>query len=541
MIRTTSALFIPRNLTRLISLLAFIFTPSFPDSLAKALDNIRLYTLLMEGKAMAWWSQNLYELSADMLTLAFGPLADLREYQFATPIKPPPKALATDKKKEEGMKQKPAKAVAGTGIVNDLPATFSAPSREETIVVDDDQDEKDGGGDGGGDDDCRSSSSGSGKDDCSDDQEEHHHHCPEDGDNDQNDEAGGGDGDQRSDIDREEANEERRDPDDDDFHNNDNDSGGDGDVDNPLVHDLENVAMYGGAGPRDLPDGGPDDDPSSTAACCSLPSPVQVPSLTVTQKEKQSRRPDPLRYASMLTECLVKCPTLLSPLEYTVTPSYATITSSLPNSTPCTLVTQCSVDRFPQLKSQIIAWNGAVSVAIYVPSPDHHEILTTVDTFIAHLRSTLTASGRHHIVVSLLFGHDCESKKHLWDLLTGRPEEEPVAPLYPINNLRNLAVGAARSIINSPLLFLVDVDFIPSLGLSSWIEQANSPTCSRPLVCRCDSGEVFVVPAFERDADFEMDSENLIESLVEGWDCGAITPFHVAHFPAGHQPTDFDR
>ena len=291
--------------------------------------------------------------------------------------------------------------------------------------------------------------------------------------------------------------------------------------------------MYGGAGPMDLPDGGPDDDPSSSSTSCSV--------KPYTLSKNPYRPPRAAEYSSLLAASIEKCPTLLLPLEYEMKMSYAVISSSpfprVPSETTCTLITQCSIDRFPQLKSQILAWSSAVSVAIYVPSREHLHVLSAVDAFIAELRVCLAeASSSYHVVISVLFGHECDSKKHLWDLAT--PDDRVASPLYPVNNLRNLAVGAATCSINSALLFLVDVDFIPSEGLCRWLEHSKT---SSSLVSRCDGGEIFVVPAFERDADYEMNSKNMTQSLLEGLECGAVTPFHVSHFPAGHQPTNFAR
>ena len=138
------------------------------------------------------------------------------------------------------------------------------------------------------------------------------------------------------------------------------------------------------------------------------------------------------------------------------------------------------------------------------------------------------------MVISLLYGHESDSMRGLWDLMN--PDLEPESPLYPINNLRNISVIAAKSTINSPLLFLVDVDFIPSSNLSNWIEE-----CKYWMIPKCESGEVFVVPAFECENNYHIDENNRNESLIEGLECGFITPFHMSHFPAGHQSTNYSR
>lgn len=210
-------------------------------------------------------------------------------------------------------------------------------------------------------------------------------------------------------------------------------------------------------------------------------------------------------------------------------------------STQCTLITQCSVDRLPQLEEQIKSWKSGISVAIYIPSSlkEKEESLQKVNELIIKLKNCFN----YYVVISLLYGHECDSMKQFWDLMN--PNLDPVTPLYPINNLRNLAVIASKSTINSPLLFLVDVDFIPSSNLSTWIDNSNSW-----MISKCDNGEVFVVPAFEREENYSnlnknengnKSENNPNEILLEGLECGFITPFHVSHFPAGHQPTNYSR
>jgi hypothetical protein len=68
-------------------------------------------------------------------------------------------------------------------------------------------------------------------------------------------------------------------------------------------------------------------------------------------------------------------------------------------------------------------------------------------------------------------------------------------PLYPINNLRNLAVIGSGGPDGStfPLYLLLDSDFIPSAHLRSWIHaHADSG-----LIERCRKGDMIVLPALE--------------------------------------------
>jgi glycosyltransferase-like protein LARGE len=109
--------------------------------------------------------------------------------------------------------------------------------------------------------------------------------------------------------------------------------------------------------------------------------------------------------------------------------------------------------------------------------------------------------------------------------------------LYPVNSLRNAALAAARS----DLVFLLDVDFVPSSGLHARL--LGGRQCDLlPKALSGGNGRApvaLVVPAFE-----------VRESVTHAWDqealreaCDASTAkgFHVDHFPQGHRATNFIR
>ena len=64
-----------------------------------------------------------------------------------------------------------------------------------------------------------------------------------------------------------------------------------------------------------------------------------------------------------------------------------------------TLVTQCSVDRLPQLEAQARAWNGPISVAIFVKSPDTD--LPSIANIHARLLETTNAAMEITLVHAL--------------------------------------------------------------------------------------------------------------------------------------------
>jgi hypothetical protein len=269
--------------------------------------------------------------------------------------------------------------------------------------------------------------------------------------------------------------------------------------------------------------------------------------------------------------------------EFDTIPRFAVVTQTQTQTQAscCCVATQCSIDRLPRLEALMRAWGeGAVSAAVYVPTSTPAERaagLATVQAFADRMAADASYAGS--LAVSVLFG--VEHSVWLWD--DGYPGCAGSGPLYPINALRNLAVAAikpaatdadatATAASMSPLLFLLDVDFVPSPTLFSTIAaNADTGACFRE---RCMRGEAFVVPAFENDltprdsteAETETGTVTSAETetvtkavaaeaeavptaasfatkagVAAGVASGRLSPFHVSYFPRGHSPTDYPR
>ena len=128
-------------------------------------------------------------------------------------------------------------------------------------------------------------------------------------------------------------------------------------------------------------------------------------------------------------------------------------------------------------------------------------------------------------------------------------EDLPEAGLYPINALRNLALSHART----ELVFLLDVDFVPSQGLlrdllhedeepfhgGEGATSGDTPKMSMLQRLRT-SRTALVLPAFEVMPKHRLPKQQAsLTSLLTGCSPPGATPFHCAHFAAGHAPTDF--
>ena len=186
-----------------------------------------------------------------------------------------------------------------------------------------------------------------------------------------------------------------------------------------------------------------------------------------------------------------KCVSVPRALEYRTEPGYIAPRCA-PNPVAVSLVTQCSIDRLPRLKAQALAYGfGPISVAIYVPGVsskdgDEGNEQEAALALISQFHSDVSASGAC-VTISLLFAN-------------APAEADEYDNMYPIQNLRNLAVDTAPT----SLVFLVDVDFIPSSDLSILCSGIDTSGGSAPLqVYRdmCNNGSVLVIPAFEMSSD----------------------------------------
>jgi hypothetical protein len=180
---------------------------------------------------------------------------------------------------------------------------------------------------------------------------------------------------------------------------------------------------------------------------------------------------------------------------------------------PLTLVTQCSVDRLPALRDQIASLaGGRMSVALYVPRgvAARSSLETTAEDLLEH-----AARSGVDLTLSVLADVAGSDNK------------------YPINSLRNLALGQVRS----PLVFLVDVDFVVSSGFVPWAKAHHTE-----IVDLCVTHKhALIVPAFEYHSTAAEIVPTSMAGLAGEWAAQRATAFHMASFPEGHGATDYNR
>jgi hypothetical protein len=167
-----------------------------------------------------------------------------------------------------------------------------------------------------------------------------------------------------------------------------------------------------------------------------------------------------------------------------------------------TLVTHLTADRLSVFEKQANHWKGDISVSIYLPQRKEK----ILKKFISKSK---VLKSRQNINYNLVYSE---------------------GELYPINFNRNVALDNAQT----EFVFLVDVDFIPNIGLFEHIEdniKALSMSTSR---------RALVVPAFEskqKDFVFPASKDELLLMMQNNM----ISIFHYESWPKGQEATNYDK
>ena len=333
------------------------------------------------------------------------------------------------------------------------------------------------------------------------------------------------------------------------------DGGGDGGGGDDV--DTSDVALYGSAGPRDLPDGGrgPGDAVDRLKAKakraleergkCAYGTSAPHGAAGVARAARHAAERHHAACAARLcaSERIERqWQQLIDRAEESVLGSLGALThatrpralappraASTSAHAPITLVTQCSLDRIDRLQQQLASWRGPASVALYVDEQMGSAAAAEAEeAALARLRSA-SSEAASQLVVSLLYR--AEEPKAAEEPKTA--EDDGHTPLYPINALRNLALEQATT----ELVLLLDVDFVPSAGLLRDLKRDGA------LLDELRTSRVaLVLPAFEVNPAHKLPAQQAaLSSLLSGCEPPAASPFHCGHFASGHAPTDFAR
>jgi len=187
-----------------------------------------------------------------------------------------------------------------------------------------------------------------------------------------------------------------------------------------------------------------------------------------------------------------------------------------------TLISQCSAAHLHQFLDLRFAWDGPMSIAVFVESSNNLFIvvnyLLEVQLCLPHALSEVSIQ----LVMPLSASVDCCTElvnvscsnfvpafdKH-W---AGIRNYDGIID-YPNNLLRNVAVNAATT----DYIFVVDIDMIPSSGLFSQFRQfiVKQPT---------NRNIAYVVPVFEMQLQSEIPADR--GALLQMWNRGFIQPFY---------------
>ncbi|KAG6459736.1 hypothetical protein O3G_MSEX011570 [Manduca sexta] len=171
-----------------------------------------------------------------------------------------------------------------------------------------------------------------------------------------------------------------------------------------------------------------------------------------------------------------------------------------------TLVLQLSMDRLQFLERLVKHWEGPMSAAIYLSDCE----VSKLETFIRDWSDTLSA--RKNVAYHLVFKHDSVH--------------------YPVNYLRNVALEN----VNTPYVFLMDVDFVPMAGLYEHLRSAIKVINPYP------QKQCLVVAAFETQryrASVPRSKAALLARLAAS--PADVAPFRAREWPRGHRPTNYDK
>ncbi|XP_065158374.1 xylosyl- and glucuronyltransferase LARGE2s-like [Atheta coriaria] len=173
----------------------------------------------------------------------------------------------------------------------------------------------------------------------------------------------------------------------------------------------------------------------------------------------------------------------------------------IPVSNDVTFVAQLSYDRLQMVEQLSKQWEGPISLTLYVTDPEFQQALHYID-------NSEVLQERTNIAYHAVF------KK---------------GDYHPINLLRN--VGLKN--VNTPYVFLADIDFLPMFGLHQTLRNAIASL-------KVMNKKALIVPAFESQryrSRFPKNKHELLQMLENK----AIFTFRYDVWASGHAPTNYSR
>nr|XP_061811239.1 xylosyl- and glucuronyltransferase LARGE2s-like [Nerophis lumbriciformis] len=165
-----------------------------------------------------------------------------------------------------------------------------------------------------------------------------------------------------------------------------------------------------------------------------------------------------------------------------------------------TLVAQLSMDRLQMLEAICKHWEGPISLALYMSDAEAQQ-------FLRFAQASEVLKKRKNVGYHIVYKE---------------------GQFYPVNLVRNVAMKN----VNTPYVFLTDVDFLPMYGLYNYL---------RKTVMQLDMAnnkKALVVPAFET-LRYRLSFPKSKAELLSMLDMGTLYTFRYHVWPKGHAPSNY--
>lgn len=211
------------------------------------------------------------------------------------------------------------------------------------------------------------------------------------------------------------------------------------------------------------------------------------------------------------------------------------------------LATQSSIERLGPLVQVAHHWTGPISVAIFAAGNDELYLLQIYLTFLRKCYPDIRERVSFHLAyprdkaptqikqLSLIdrMPYDCAKPEATLAKLIQMRTHDTIKwrskNIYPQNHLRNVA----RKTCQSDNVFLTDIDIIPSINMTEYLDKFLRHT-------KCPNNQcAYVIPTYELDyrARFPRDKPDLIRLARKG----LARPFHHKVFIYNQYATNFTR
>lgn len=165
-----------------------------------------------------------------------------------------------------------------------------------------------------------------------------------------------------------------------------------------------------------------------------------------------------------------------------------------------TLVAQLSMDRLQMVEQLCKHWEGPISFALYMSDAEAQQ-------FLSYALGSAILRDRKNVAYHIVYRD---------------------GQFYPVNFLRNVALQQ----VNTPYVFLTDIDFLPMHGLYEYLKRVISQMSMET------SKKALIVPAFETQR-YRLKFPKSKAVLLSMLDMGTLFTFRYHVWTKGHASTNY--